>query len=194
MPALNTSGISSAGRRPVNNRRLAFYIAAVALQAIIIASVPLPTIQALWHGRTVILKVEPYDPYDIMGGYYAQLGYDISRKNAFSTTTLDIKRDTRIYAVIKEGATQDAPWKPVSLGKSPPVNLPPNQVFLCGTYNGRRVSYGIEKFYFSEEQRDSIEQDLSTTPILALAEVKVDPSGRSALVRLRVGNRIYQTK
>jgi uncharacterized membrane-anchored protein len=169
------------------------FIVAVAIQILILVAVPARNVFTVATGKTVVLKVQPVDPYSILSGYYATLGFDISRVDAFpngSGISQRFSDGDAIYAIVERG--DDGTWKPVSLEHEIPADLPDNRAALLGRLNGGTIRYGIEEFYFPEAQRDRISEDLSRNVDKARVEIKVDRNGHAALERLRIEDRIYE--
>ena len=172
---------------------LVAFIAAVVIQALILVAVPARKVFTITTGKTVVLKVEPVDPYSILSGYYATLGFDISRVDAFPNAggiDSGSSDGAWYYAVVEKG--EDGIWKPVSLDRELPADLPDNRAALLGRINHGVIRYGIEEFYIPEAQRDQIASDLSKNVDKARVEVKVDRSGHAALQRLIIEDRIYE--
>jgi uncharacterized membrane-anchored protein len=167
---------------------LAAFVAAVVIQALILIAVPARKVFTRATGRTVLLKVQPVDPYNLLSGYYATLGFDISRVDAFPNA--QVFPDGPIYAVVARG--DDGTWKPALLESHLPAHLPDNRIAILGRLRGGTITYGIEEFYVPEAQRENIAEDLRKNQDKARVEVKVDSSGHAALERLRIEDRIYE--
>ncbi|MFN7949120.1 MAG: GDYXXLXY domain-containing protein [Blastocatellia bacterium] len=171
------------------NRQTIFFIAAVLVQTLILAAVPARRVYTLSTGRSVVLKVAPVDPYNVLSGYYVTLGYEISRPESFPNATRP-QTWAMIYAVVEKGS--DGIWHPVSLEKTLPQNLPPDRAVLRGRMEGWRIVYGIEEFYIPETKRTAIADDLNKHSNAARVEVKVDAQGGAALERLLIEDRVYE--
>jgi uncharacterized membrane-anchored protein len=172
---------------------LVAFIAAVIIQLLILVAVPARKVFTMATGKTVFLKVQPVDPYSILSGYYATLGFAISRVDAFPNvrgSSNTFSEGAWCYAVVEK--TADGTWQPVSLEHELPNNLPDNRVALLGRLNHGVIRYGIEEFYIPEAQRQSIADDLRKNVDKARVEVKVDGSGHAALQRLIIEDRIYE--
>lgn len=172
---------------------LVAFIVAVVIQILILVAVPARKVFTMATGKTVVLKVQPVDPYSMLSGYYATLGFDISRVGAFPNARgmfQDFSDGAWCYAIVEEG--DDGTWKPVSLEHQLPANLPDNQAALLGRIHHGAIRYGIEEFYIPEAQRYSIAEDLSRNVDKARVEIKVDRSGHTALERLIIEDRIYE--
>jgi uncharacterized membrane-anchored protein len=131
---------------------LAAFVAAVVIQALILIAVPARKVFTRVTGRTVLLKVQPVDPYSLLSGYYATLGFDISRVDAFPNA--QVFPDGPIYAVVAKG--DDGTWKPAFLESHLPANLPDNRMAILGQLRGGMITYGIEEFYVPEAQRENM--------------------------------------
>jgi uncharacterized membrane-anchored protein len=172
---------------------LVAFIVAVLVQTLILVAVPARKVFTKATGKTVVLKIQPVDPYSILSGYYATLRFDIGRVDAFPNTRgtfQGFSNGTWFYAIVEKG--DDGIWKPISLEHELPANLPDNRAALLGRINHGTIRYGIEEFYIPEAQRDRIAEDLGKNVDKARVEVKVDRSGHAALERLRIEDRIYE--
>lgn len=166
-----------------------FFLAAVALQVLILLGVPARKAFTRATGRNVVLKVAPVDPYDVLRGYYVTLDYDISRPANFPNVPT-FEFDEVVYTIIEQQA--DGIWTPVGIERELPQNLPANRAAIRGYWNERRIKYGIEEFSIPEAKRQIVEDDLSKNRNEARVDVKVDASGNAALLRLRIQDRIYE--
>ncbi len=172
---------------------LVAFVVAVLIQILILLAVPARKVFTMATGKTVVLTVQPVDPYSILSGYYATLGFDISRVDAFPNARGVSERFSEgawFYAIVEK--TDDGTWKPISLEHELPANLPDNRAALLGRINHGAIRYGIEEFYIPEAQRHRIADDLSKNVDKARVEVKVDRSGYAALERLRIEDRVYE--
>jgi uncharacterized membrane-anchored protein len=168
---------------------LAIFAAAVAVQVLILVAIPFQKVLTRTTGRTMVLKVVPVDPYNMLSGYYVVLGYEISRPESFPNRPEPLGGGT-LYAVVE--ASPDGLWHPVSLERSLPANLPVNRVAIRGNMEGWRMVYGIEEYYIPEANRSVVANDLRQHLDKARVEVKVDAEGNAALVRLWIENRVYE--
>ncbi|HEU4507252.1 MAG TPA: GDYXXLXY domain-containing protein [Pyrinomonadaceae bacterium] len=172
---------------------LVAFIVAVIIQILILVAVPARKVFTRVTGKTVVLKVQPVDPYSILSGYYATLGFDISRVDAFQNARAMLQEYSEgdwVYAIVEQG--DDGTWKPISLERELPANLPHNRAALLGRINRGAIRYGIEEFYIPEAQRVRIADDLSRNVDKARVDVKVDSAGHAALERLRIEDRVYE--
>ena len=169
------------------NRRLGWFVIAVAAQALILAAVPAKKIYTRQTGTTVILKTAPRDPYDIVSGYYVTLTYEIARPKGANLSYSS--ESTLIYVVLKEGA--DGIWGADSVHNTWPESVPDDCVVIKGKRKRGRITYGIESYFIPEEARDTVERDLRAHGGEARVEVKVDSFGNAAIMKLLIQDRVY---
>ena len=170
------------------NRRVIWFVIAVAVQILILAAVPAPKIYARLTGTTVVLKTAPFDPYSVMSGYYARLNYEISRPKVLDWRYSGESKS--VWVVLKEG--DDGIWNAESIHSSRPKSVPDGCVVIKGREKQGRIVYGIEAFFIPENARDKVERDLRASPNRARAEVKVDSFGNAALIRLLIEDKVYE--
>ena len=138
-----------------------------------------------WAGpgvRTVLLKVVPVDPRELMRGDYVILGYDISRvppgTSPGGSGAPGDRQGRTVYVVLKpdedgrhyhgEGVVDD-----------PPATGP----FIRGTLEGwNRIVFGIESYFVQEGKGKKYEQAVLDHRLSA--EVALSRDGRAALRRL----------
>ena len=120
-------------------------------------------------GKTVVLKTQPVDPFDILRGQYLTISYEISTVNL----TSEAKEGDTVYVSLKEG--DDKIWhaEKVSLIK------PDEGIFIRGTakqsWRGLGVEYGIEQYFFEKDAH---------IPRMDSAKVKIDGSGQARISEL----------
>ena len=178
----------------MKNKTALWFALALALQIVILVGVPAQKIIVRTTGRSVILKVQPVDPYDILSGYYVTLGYEISSSSGFPRDPGEPNTDPNpggiVYAIVER--QDDGVWHAVELAVSLPTSLPDNRLAIRGRYVGGRIEYGIEQFYIPESKRGVIDKDLREHIGNARVEVKVDANGDAALVKLMIEDRVYE--
>lgn len=170
------------------NRHALYFVLAVVAQFLILAAVPAQKIYTRATGRSALLKIRPVDPYNVLSGYYVTLNYEIASPGSFADPGVAWGGD-QVYAMLEKQA--DGVWRPVSLSKSYPANLPENRIAIRGHHMHNQIAYGIEVFFIPEDKRAEIEQGLRKNPDQARVEIKVDSKGNTALVRLLIGDHIY---
>ncbi|MEP7272814.1 MAG: GDYXXLXY domain-containing protein [Acidobacteriota bacterium] len=167
------------------------FTVAVVVQIAILTAIPARKAMTRMTGRSVVLKVQPVDPYSILSGYYVTLGFEISRLDAFPGAPSLTEGET-CYAVIERGE-EDGIWRPFSLERVMPSDLPENRAVVAGRMeSGQLIKYGIESFFIPESKRNVIAEDLRKNRDRARVAVKLDSAGHAALVKLMIEDRIYQ--
>jgi uncharacterized membrane-anchored protein len=169
------------------NRRLVWFVIAVAAQLFILAAVPAQKIHALTTGKTILLKTAPVDPYSIMSGYVI-LGYEISNPKV-STDWEKWPEGRPVWVILK--ADPNGIWNAVSVHDKRPA-VPSDSVVIKGKKDRWRIEYGIEAYFIPEESRDKVSQDLRRNSKEAKAEIKVDSSGNAAITKLIIQDRVYE--
>jgi len=172
------------------DKTLYAFAGAVLVQVLILAAVPGQKMYTLLTGRTVVLRTAPVDPYDIQSGYYVALYYEISRFSSVpGSVAFEGQADgTPLYVVLRQG--DDGFWQAESVHQARP-DVPPDRVVIKGRKSCGSIVYGIEVYYIPEAARGTIEDDLRRHARDVRIEVKVDRFGRAALVRLLIGDRVY---
>ncbi|MCX7719028.1 MAG: GDYXXLXY domain-containing protein [Candidatus Sumerlaeaceae bacterium] len=103
-------------------------------------------------------------------------------------------RDGDIVYAVLESAGDGKPWRPVRLVGELPRDLAPSQAALRARFFPWQLRFGLEEFYIPEVERGDLERALTENRRDALAEVRVDKSGHSALVALHVGGRVWRAR
>ena len=161
---------------------------ALAMQLVMLAAVPGGKIIPKIAGTTVILKVEPVDPYRRFKGYYLDLRYEISRPEPADQWN-GLPGNTLVYTVLAEG--DDGFWHAVSVHSRRPETLDEGAVVIKGRKKHSRITYGIEAYYVPETVREAIERDLRDHIDKARVEVAVGPFGNAVILRLLVAEKVY---
>jgi uncharacterized membrane-anchored protein len=173
------------------NKQIALFLFAVAAQALILAAVPGRQVYTRLAGRTLLIKTAPVDPYNLLGGYHVILNYEISRPADWPRTEQEFKRGQVLYVVLKPAP--DGTWSAQGVHAERPKDLDADAVVIKGRRQGwPGIRYGIESYYIPEDARGRIEQDLRTNAGKARAEIKVDPFGNAALLRIIIEDRTYE--
>lgn len=106
-------------------------------------------------GRSVLVRVEPVDPRDLLRGQYLQLGYAFGRPD-------------RVWNVADDGADVWVVLRPEGefhvfdhAERARPLRLPPDQVAIRGRHERWRVQFGIESFFVPEGTETPDPRDLT---------------------------------
>lgn len=138
-----------------------------------------------WRGSgvtTVLLRVVPVDPRDLMRGEYVTLGYDISGLPAGGIPGLPPDRTQRAGLPVYVSLIPDTDGRHYHAGawQGTPFD---SGLFIQGTVSSwGRVNYGIESFYVQEGRGKEYEQSIRSKKLSA--EVAVTRGGRASILRL----------
>lgn len=168
--------------------KMSWFLAAVGLQLLLLGFMIVPRMMVLTGGKTVILETEPYDPYDIFTGYYANLNYKISQAEHLPDKPI-LKPRGIYYVVVSKD--KNGIWKPRRVTEVLPRSLKKDEAFIRGRNEYGWMKYGIESYYLPESRRHEIEALLRDRKRRALVEVKVNDAGEAVIVSLRVAGRRF---
>lgn len=171
----------------MRNRYL-LLVAAVGVQVLLLGVVAGSGAAIRAWGTPVTLRVAPYDPYDIMRGYYARLQYDINRP-AEEDLAVREYRVRRVYAELAPGA--EGVWEVVAMHREWPDDVAPAHVVLRGKDHGGRIEYGIEQYFVPEAERTDLD-DMLRQQGHGTATVRVGPFGIAQVESLEVGGRTFR--
>ncbi len=168
-------------------KKITYFVIAVLIQSLILASVPAKKLYTLHAGQVVKLKTIPVDPYDFLSGYYVTLNYEISAKSG------KFKDGSAVYTVITPDANGIYNFK--SSSDTWPKDFVSGDVVIKGkavdNWRGN-VQYGIESYFIPEDMRDSLEHRLRENVKDVVVEVKVDKFGNSAILRILIDGQAYE--
>lgn len=184
---------------------------ALTVQGIILTGIAAPSLITYLTGTSVILQTRPVDPYDLLRGYSQTLRYDISDPQYLSTlpggeflADAQLRSQLVFYVLLQAPAQASlskppSVWTAVAVSRDRPSSLSPQQVLLRGEVaNSRDLKYGLESYYFPEDQQASMNQqirDATNTPgsrRQLQVEIRVDRTGRGIPVSLWIGDRNYK--
>lgn len=162
--------------------------AVVAVQVVLLAAMPGQQYAARLWGRTVELRVAPYDPYTVLSGYYAQLDYPISVPMGLEGFD-KLPDGTPVYTVIVPAP--DGAYDAVRMALELP-EVYGNERVIRGEKSGARVLYNdLNRYFIPEEQREAVDRGLRDNALDRRAIVRLDKHGNPALHGLRIGNERY---
>lgn len=171
-------------------KKLTLFIIAVLVQSLILAAIPAKKMFTLKSGAEIRVRTVPYDPYDILSGYYVTLRYDFSQAPPY-----EHQKGQVVYAVLEKNSDGVYELKSYSIDK--PSKLKNGQIFIKGSIKNEfrgNVSYGIEKYYMPEQMRDEITSEIRKWQGKGqvLVDLKVDKDGNPAIVRLIINGKSYE--
>ena len=134
----------------------------------------------------VTLQTMPVDPYDLLSGYYVTLDYAVERPEV---APVGLEAGQRVWVRLEEAQPG---WEAVSITADRP-ELADGQVVIRATWSGWRVQLeGVKRFYIPEAKRQEIDEAMREVAGRALVDMRVDESGTAALLRLRIGDAVYE--
>lgn len=167
----------------------------VALQLLIIVSVPAPKAYTLATGKTIFLETIPVDPYDILRGRYVTLGYKVADWQTLKKLPgwqSRFKEESEFYLILEGDNNFISPWQVVAVSKDYPKTLDPNQIALKASGAAWwGANLGIHQYYIPEDIGDGLEADIRAHRDKTRVEAKVDSLGHAAVVGVWVEDRSY---
>jgi uncharacterized membrane-anchored protein len=167
-------------------------IGTVLFQLLVLFGMMVPRSTTLLTGETILLRVVPVDPRDLLRGDYVILSYEISRvppqgveglfgPGQFSTADFNDGRGQTVYVtLIPEPDGRHYRGGAVSI--NPPS---PGVKFIRGTLRARsQIDFGIESYFVQEGKGKDYENALLNRRLSA--EVALTPDGHAALRGLRI--------
>ncbi|MDZ4836814.1 MAG: GDYXXLXY domain-containing protein [Candidatus Melainabacteria bacterium] len=171
----------------IQQRRLLF-IAAIAVQLLILIAIAIPRMITLNHGRTVTFETEPIDPWDLFRGDYVQMRYPFSK----IPTKKDFKPSTPVFVLLQ----QDTPdkWRAKEILTEKPPTLGGDLLLRArinySSGSEAHVTYGLEQVFVAE----GTGKDLGAKDRLNV-DVVVDDDGNAVITELRHKDRkLFQWK
>jgi uncharacterized membrane-anchored protein len=126
-------------------------------------------------GNEVELRLAPVDPTDLLAGEYLNLNYDISRMQSGVASDGNFSPGDKIYVELSGGT-------PASAMRY--SHTPLSGIYIKGSYDGRRIEYGIEQYYIPEGAGGRIDSTYT-------AKVRIDARGNARLVEImQAGKRV----
>ena len=164
-------------------------VGTVLFQVLVLFGMMAPRGSTLLTGETILLRVVPVDPRDLLRGDYVILGYEISRVPPQGIEGLfgaggghfNEGRGQTVYVTLVP-----EPDGRHYRGGTVSVNPPPAGVkFIQGTLLDRfRIEFGIESYFVQEGKGKEYEDAIRSRRLSA--EVALTPDGRAALRGLRI--------
>jgi uncharacterized membrane-anchored protein len=167
-------------------------IGTVLFQLLVLFGMMVPRSTTLLTGETILLRVVPVDPRDLLRGDYVILGYEISRvppqgvdglfgPGQFRTGDLHEGQGQTVYVtLIPEPDGRHYRGGAVSI--NPP---PPGVKAIRGTLRAQSwIDFGIESYFVQEGKGKDYENAIRNRRLSA--EVALTPDGRAALRGLRI--------
>jgi uncharacterized membrane-anchored protein len=166
----------------IRQRERPLLLGIVLFQIAVLVGLAAARVPILLFGETILLRVQPVDPRDLMRGEYVILGYDLwplEGLDTFARIGEEPRRRTVYVRLVPD--PDGVHWRPDSVSEQRPAE----GRFIRGIHEGYRdVRFGIEAYYVQEGEGPRLERALRDGRVSA--EVALMPSGRAALRRLIV--------
>jgi uncharacterized membrane-anchored protein len=160
--------------------------AGICLQLAILVSIIAFRVMLLSTGETVLVRVVPVDPRDLMRGDYVVLSYEFSRIppegiSGLGRLEYDKQREWLGKTVYVELLPDEdgRHWRAGVFRLVPPTS----GKYIRGTIGrGQRIEYGIESYYVQEGEGRRYEQAVGDRKLSA--EIAIGANGEAALRKL----------
>jgi len=127
-------------------------------------------------GPSIVVKVVPVDPRDLLRGQYLSLSYEFSRPWDSTAARLQIPSGAPVWVVLRREGAFHVP-KRLSLERPAPPD--PDEVALRGRARGARYVFGVEQYFVPE--------GTATPPVSDLTvRLRVGPTGTARIEQVYV--------
>jgi len=127
-------------------------------------------------GPSILVKVVPVDPRDLLRGQYLRLAYEFSRPWDSTGARLQLPGDAPVWVVLRREGQFHVP-KHLSLER--PATLDSDEVALRGRARGGRYVFGVEQYFVPEGTPTPAVSDLTV-------RLRVGPSGTARIEQVYV--------
>ena len=135
--------------------------------------------QRVTSGESILVKVVPVDPRDLLRGQYLRLAYTFSRPWDSTAAQVPAPNDAPVWVVLKP---EEQFHVPVRLSLERPVTLGPGEVALRGRARYGGFIFGVEQYFVPE--------GTETPPVRDLAvRLRVTASGTAQIEQVYVQGR-----
>lgn len=165
-----------------------FLIVALLVQLAILGSMVAQKGPAKWSDTAILLKVQPYDPYSVLSGYYAVLTYEISRP-ANLEGWQEVFQAPEVFVELHPG--DDGAYHAFHVFDHYPVVSREDAVVMKGVPSKSQVKYDIETYFVPEAKRDEVAKQLRDPEAQSYAEIGVDSQGNATIRALHLTGGTY---
>lgn len=109
-------------------------------------------------GESILVKVVPLDPRDLLRGQYLRLGYEFSRPWDFTAARVQVPADGPVWVVLRRAGEFHVPAR---LALERPTTLGPGEVALRGRARYGRYEFGVEQYFVPEGSATPAVSDLT---------------------------------
>jgi uncharacterized membrane-anchored protein len=170
--------------------RHVLFVLALVVQLGILAYAPVGKMAILRNGRPVTLRIASSSVFDMLRSSPVTLNFEIGYLPGLEEGA--IERGEPVYTVLTED--DEGVWNAIRWEKEFPEHMEEGEVVIRGRGSrwGRLVVYGIEKYFLPEAERAAVEEAFTGAGKWFLVDVAVDSDGDAAVLRLRVGDTVYE--
>jgi uncharacterized membrane-anchored protein len=112
----------------------------------------------LTSGPSILVRVVPVDPRDLLRGQYLTLGYEFSRDWDSMGAGVRLTSGTPVWVVLRPDAEF---YVPARLSPTAAPALGPGEVALKGRVSGGRYVFGVERYFVPEGSATPPASDLT---------------------------------
>lgn len=109
-------------------------------------------------GASILVKVVPVDPRDLLRGQYLRLAYEFSRPWDSTMAQVRIPAGAPVWVVLRPEGTF---YVPARLSLARPATLGPGEVALRGQARYGRFEFGVEQYFVPEGSETPPVSDLT---------------------------------
>ena len=132
-------------------------------------------------GPSILVKVVPVDPRDLLRGQYLSLAYEFSRPWDSTAARLQIPSGAPVWVVLRREGAFHVPRR---LSLERPARLDPDEVALQGRARGARYIFGVEQYFVPE--------GTATPPVSDLTvRLRVGPTGTARIEQVYVKGAVW---
>lgn len=161
------------------------FIAAIALQAVIVFAIIISKLSVLSGGTDILLRIEPVDPRDMLRGDYATFQYSsVSNPDPYLSGGRQIGAGDTVYVTLQQSGKY---WIAHNIQKTKPFG---GETVLKGKVassngSGIHIVYGIEQYFIPEGKG----QGFSFFNKEAAAKVTINEDGDAVLKQIYVDDK-----
>ncbi len=159
----------------------------VAVQLLVLCAIPMRSLRARASNQEITLWTAPVDPFDVLGGYFVALAYEVER-GSVPAGIGDQPKERDVWVTVHRG---NPAWELLSITEVCPEPQP-DHVSLAARWTGHRIAIvNAGRLYIPETDRDRANNAMLRDHGRGLVDMKVGAHGEVALLRLRVGGETF---
>jgi uncharacterized membrane-anchored protein len=109
-------------------------------------------------GTSILVRVAPVDPRDLLRGQYLRLAYEFSRPWDSTVARIPVPINAPVWVVLRREGTFHVPKR---LDRERPASLGPDEVAVQGRARGSRYEFGVERYFVPEGSETPAVSDLT---------------------------------